>query len=316
MTKVRVLCWNVAQLPWPLNGDMGNTNIKRAKELAGIVRQIQTDPAKKVDIVCFQEFFDVSAKMTFILETQDLFPHRIIDTRCGKYILGMNSGLAIFSTLTLGEPRVFPFGPYHQFYDYKWTIGDSGLARKGILGVKVNVGTSGEFYMLTTHMQAGWSKPFIIFDFWKNHFNPILDTNVISALESQEGKTFIDFMTTLTTPSVSGVGAPTNFIFCGDFNTRAVTQSTNIKGMLQNLGTIDTYTGVDPYDFGHYDYITVPYGSSGNSCYDTSYDPNLKVSDHYPLIGECDLGVSATGKVTKLEDIKEPEPTEITPLIN
>lgn len=310
MTKVRVLCWNVAQLPWPLNGDMGNTNISRAKQLAAIVRQIQTDPSKKVDIVCFQEFFDPSAKMTFIELTQDLFPHRIVDTRCGKYIVGMNSGLAIFSTLTLGEPRVFPYGPYHQFYDYKWTIGDSGLARKGILGVKVNVGTSGEFYMLTTHMQAGWSKPFIIFDFWKNHFNPILDTNVISTLESQEGKTFIDFMTTLNT-------APTNFIFCGDFNTRSISQSSNIKGMLQNLGTIDTYNGVDPYDFGHYDYITVPYGSSGSSCYDQSYDPNLKVSDHYPLIGECELGVPAVTTTSTPEVSKSTvEPTETTPLID
>lgn len=183
------------------------------------------------DILVFQELWAPKGRYLMTKGLQDIWPYFLLDDRCGRFIIGINSGLAIFSK--------YPIVDYIRS-DYRDKMGDETFARKGCLGVKIEVEAK-YFYLFNTHLQSGigviaeyfnkipklghWLSKIILGS--TKSSTEVRRKQVAQAEEVIEEFTF-------------GVKEGEKMLFCGDFNTsnKKVAEYDNI---LEVLGAVDTF---------------------------------------------------------------------------
>ncbi len=180
----------------------------RSKLISSAILNLDDKP----DIIVLQETFDYRIVRNNIYnKIKDIYPYFYIDDRCGRFWLGVNSGLSIFSRYPIKDKII---------YDYKFKSGDSLLSRKGIMGIKVDV--QGQIISIfNTHMQAGNKDTFIfrlLSSITKHNVDEIdmrkLNTKQIRHMQLLEAKSIIDKF---------GEGM---IIYAGDFNINAYDNKT------------------------------------------------------------------------------------------
>lgn len=166
--SVKIFTNNTAQFPFPIG--MGN-RFHRIDLLAREIRRISPD------IVCLQEMWARSARNRLARRLSFEYPFTYSDNSCGKFILGLASGLMILSKYPIVKSNL------HHFKAYR---GPEHFAKKGVIGVRINV--NGTFWnIFTTHLQAGAGC-----DFFRWIDQDLPPTVIISGMEMAEIRDFID----------------------------------------------------------------------------------------------------------------------------
>ncbi len=105
------------------------------------------------DVIAFQEAFDKRRVNSYLYKViKDRYPYAYFDDRAGSYLGGVNSGLVIFSKYPIKRKMI---------KDYECWAGVEALARKGIMGVELDVDGC-PFYLFNTHLQAGVDRAWYI----------------------------------------------------------------------------------------------------------------------------------------------------------
>jgi len=136
--RIRILSINVAQLPCPLGI---KDRKKRAKKLVEKILDMTTMP----DIIVMQELFRKKARKTVKDGLKEIYSNCVLDNSRGKFLIGVNSGLAIFSKYQISEDVL---------YTYKIFAGVENFAKKGIMGARIEHPEK-SIYLFTTHLQTG-----------------------------------------------------------------------------------------------------------------------------------------------------------------
>lgn len=153
--SVRILTLNTALLTVffeQINVNMKD-NVTRARMIGETIREMNRQH-KGPDIIVFQEAFDRNALSTALFnEIRLIYPYTFFDQRINAYVGGgVASGLALLSKYPIKMSLL---------EDYTCWAGVEALARKGIMGVELNIDGC-PFYMFTTHLQAGVSKDWFV----------------------------------------------------------------------------------------------------------------------------------------------------------
>lgn len=125
LISIRLLTLNTEQMPFPFGKEL---RTERAQRLSDIILSNED-----FDIICLQEVFWEPSRQVFINNLKHKYPHYYVDNSFGKYFIGLNSGLAIFSKYPILD-RIS-----HTYKDYR---GVETFAKKGVIGVKLDI--SGE----------------------------------------------------------------------------------------------------------------------------------------------------------------------------
>lgn len=271
--SLRVLTLNTAQLWWPL-GFKGRQ--ARILKLAKVL----TVDFKDYDIFCFQELYRKDAKRTLITWLKDTHPYYMVDTSCGKWWIGTNSGLAIFSKIPIAESFK---------YVYKHYRGVEDLSRKSVWGVKVHYANEpeGAFYLFTTHMQTGiGAEPWIfkIFDYFSSSPGRKMTSTELKEAQAKE----------LSVAIQKFAGDSSKVIATGDFNTPANSEAhQTLEEEMEKIGLFDTFDAekspLDTTVVGkerRIDYIWCD--KTGESIVQEVFG-NEVISDHYGVSAELDI---------------------------
>jgi exonuclease III len=164
------------------------------------------------DVICFQEAFDQESKIILKNGLKLYYKHIFSDTRNGKFLVGVNSGLMIFSKYPIIDKTI---------KTYSLASGDSFLSKKSIMGVRLNV--EGEnICVFNSHYQAGSSDSKWYFKL-VNLFATDFNTNQIRLTQLREAHTEITKFSN---------GNPS--VFVGDFNINAFDDTEFIDPKTQN----------------------------------------------------------------------------------
>lgn len=281
--NLRVVNLNLGMLPFPLGI---RHNCRRVNTLLNKI--LMMDNENLPDVICFQELTSRIARHKVIQGLKDLYPHRYVDTRTGKYLVGVNSGLAIFSRYPILNTMIKSYTVYR---------GVENFARKGIMGVRLeidkfdkqNVLYSGTVCIFTTHLQAGiGDEPCVCKWFDSNH----LSTNELKTRQVEEAADYINEFVYSDEP----------VIFCGDFNIPSAEELypmlTEVLG--EECRLYDTFSGEDSevsssvigkqnkridYQFINDTVI------EGKSVIKTYFGPYGEVTDHYAAFGDYELEI-------------------------
>lgn len=188
----------------------------RAKQIADKINEHK----QEFDIVCLQEMFDKNAREIMKKNLKTNFPYFFEDTRYGRFIVGVNSGLMIFSKYEITRTIIS---------DFNDKTGDSFFAKKGVMGVEISLPPSdlnndsniksdlnieskneklpSKMCIFTTHMQAGGNT--------KWYLKPLnlltsLNPNQIRLSQLKEAQIIMN-----------GFSQGLSFIYVGDFNINA-----------------------------------------------------------------------------------------------
>lgn len=133
---MKLISVNIGRFPDYLRPYVKQKEISLKQAIPEISKRLK---ATEADVICLQELWTGQKKMAQALS--DVYPYSFLDTRCGRYLVGFHSGMAIFSKKPLTKLVL---------EDYKIVRGDEGLAKKGIMGVEVE-----DWLIFTTHGNAG-----------------------------------------------------------------------------------------------------------------------------------------------------------------
>ena len=261
---MKVLSLNVGQLKFPLG--KGQRNV-RALMLGDILSK------EKYDVICFQELFRKKAQDILIRWLDEIYPYYVVDRSRGKYLVGANSGLAIFSRHPITrEIR-------HRFTTYR---GVENFAKKSVWGVELDVeGTP--VCVFTTHLQTGiGSEPCIC---------KLLDKNNLSsdALKTLQLKEIVRVVKEFA-------GENDNVVVTGDFNIRA---GSKLHGVMyekfSSIELLDTFSPEDSElqstvigkEDKRIDYIW--FDGTGDSIITGDYHTSPEITDHNGVSGYLDL---------------------------
>ena len=175
--------------------------ISRSKQICSKILDMDTN----IDILCFQELFSSDAKDIFKSKLLKTYPYYYEDTRTPAFLVGVNSGLMIFSKYKIHTKKI------HTYY-YK--TGDSTFSLKSIMGVEILYNDK-YINVFTTHLQAGGNKKWYLK--WLDLFND-MTTNQIRFEQLYTSRDFIKRFTDKLNPS----------IYVGDFNINAY-DKTSVK---------------------------------------------------------------------------------------
>ena len=148
-----ILSINVAQLPWLYN-QMPDPDDRMAAICNNILAAINDPTSVGIRIICFQELFSNSARHIVRKMLKSHYPYMFLDNSCGKYGIGVNSGLGIISRDPLTCCTIREYSSRRNI-EY--------LTKKGLMGVKCtwrlpNLSTI-TLYIYNTHLQAGGNIP-------------------------------------------------------------------------------------------------------------------------------------------------------------
>ena len=139
--ELRILSWNIKMLP-RLIKRVRVGPIKRSRVIPELVIN------DSIDIIVFQELFDVRARRILKRKLRDTYPYRIGPANGKFFSLKTNSGIVIYSKIPL---------THLEEIDFEQCEGDDCFARKGAMLVEIEyVGT--KFQLLGTHLEAGGTK--------------------------------------------------------------------------------------------------------------------------------------------------------------
>lgn len=278
--NLHVLTINIAQQPIRIFTGLKNRN-KRAQRLVQTIKQLDPLP----DIICFQELFRKKSQKIIIEGLKNIYPYYNVDKTCGKYIIGVNSGLAIFSKYPIEEKM------FHQYTKEK---GVENFAKKGILGLKLKLDDD-DLFVFTTHLQTGLgAEPCICKCFDNNK----LSSDDLKKIQVQEAVNKIkEFTKNDNSPSI---------IFTGDFNTPSVNDLYQIEShLLNSIDLEDIFnkqkSPLDTTVIGkpdrRIDYIWTNILGS-NDIVTTKFGNIVGyITDHYGVIGELSLNNKSKTKI-------------------
>lgn len=267
--NIKIMSLNVAQLPWPLG-------IKDRSKRMNEVTKLLKNMAEKPDIVCFQEAFTSTVRSIVKKNLKDVYPYIYPDTRIGRKLFGVNSGLMILSKYPIEKKLL---------YTYKNHLGDGNFTRKGVMGIKVNLNDGLPLYVFTTHMQAGRSDIFILFDIFKKR-----DTDYYSLLQLYEAsaviKKFIDASDKVTMERNGKrffikYKSFTSAIYTGDFNIAFGKD----HELYDNMMTI-FQNPIDTFDFDTSPVSSTTWEKVHNNVPNHRIDYMLSLNPESPLVGK------------------------------
>lgn len=153
------------------------------------------------DIILLQEIFVHADKIARKLK--NIYPHSYLDTSGGAFIVGVNSGLAIYSKYPIIDKVK---------HTYENAIGDSMLAKKGIMGVRIKIDQDTKLCIFNTHLQAGQNDNIFIklMERIFHSYDRTLSTNQIRFLQLYDASNII-----------KKFAKGDNVFFAGDFNINA-----------------------------------------------------------------------------------------------
>lgn len=277
--NIRVVNINLGLLPYCLGI---RQNRKRARTLLNRILMMNNETFGMPDVICFQELTSRFARRIISKGLADVFPYSYVDKRPGKYLIGVNSGLAIFSRHPILDTTLVSYSVYR---------GVENFAKKGVMGVRLeidkydsdNVLYSETLCVFTTHIQAGIGKePCICKWFDRNH----LSTNELKTLQVQESTHIINEFIKPDEPA----------IFCGDFNIPAteelypmLTETLRDECELEDSfspqeSEIDSSVIGKPDKRIDYQFVTRRF-LDGHSVIETYFGPYGEVTDHYAVFG-------------------------------
>jgi len=146
MTTLSLFSLNVAQLPYGIGPPRAD---ERLRLLINYLR------LQEYDIICLQEVFRPSARSALADALYDKYPNQLVDAECGKWAVGVNSGLVILSKHPIVASKLHRF-EYHRNAD--------NFARKGALFARLRL-PGEDLLVCTTHLQSGGQRfPLTLFD--------------------------------------------------------------------------------------------------------------------------------------------------------
>ncbi len=135
---INITSWNLAAMHSLLRRFNGTRPVAvRMKEAVKYINQT------KDDIVCFQEVFTQNATQILTEGLHTFYPHTIHNV--GKNIMGINSGLMIFSK--------YPF-EHIEFEPFEARYGKNSFSQKGVLGAIINKNDK-RIVVINMHLEAG-----------------------------------------------------------------------------------------------------------------------------------------------------------------
>lgn len=256
--------------------------LKRIRLLAQEIKRIQPD------ILCVQELFYRRSREVLVKELSDLLPYVYLDCRCGKYLVGVNSGLAIFSRFQIVEEGLMQF---------KTHAGVDTFARKGIMKIQVHDDEiGGDLTVFNTHMQAGIGStpwPFRVLDRLRGVAK--LSSDDLSQAQAREL-----FDVVMMVEEDHGIG-----ILAGDFNIRASEELFHaVETELNAMGYYDSFaeeeheeedeepTTVIGKPDRRIDFIWVWNVFENDGYIDDTTNTWAKITDHYPVFVSLDHSVN------------------------
>lgn len=265
----KILSLNVGQMPFPLGLD------SRDKRLKLLIDTILSN--EDLDVLCFQELFRKEARISIVNKLKDEYPYYLVDSSSGKYYIGVNSGLAIFSKYPIIDTIK---------HTYKHFRGVENFAKKGLLGVKIKI-TDMFINIFNTHLQSGiGSEPCVckIFDYFSDSPGSNMSSTELKIAQVEELAHEIEVFCYETEKVVS----------VGDFNilTRK-SDYVSLKDIMESIELFDTFSSDDSplqssvigenkridyvwSDIEGYSIITNKYGNS-------------KITDHRDVIAYLNL---------------------------
>ena len=148
------------------------------------------------DVLCFQELYRPYDRQVAEKLQMD-YPYQYYDGRKGKWLVGVHSGLAIFSKIPISNPSI---------HDYSVYRGVENFARKGLMHVRLENGID----LWTTHLQSGiGSEPCICKLFDRNK----LSSDELKTRQLQE-----------LVRELRYYGPEENHVLVGDMNIRATSE--------------------------------------------------------------------------------------------
>ncbi len=253
----KVLTLNVAQLKFPIGKSSRTARILMLCDI------LVKDP--QYDIICLQELFRNKSRDIAVRWLSEKYPYFIVDKSRGRYLIGVNSGLAIFSKHPITRDTL------HRFTTFR---GVENFTKKGVLGVEIDVEGSA-IYIFTTHLQTGLgSEPCICKLFDRNK----LTSNKLKTIQLDE----------ITAVIEKFAEDSTNVILTGDMNIRADSDLYDIAyEKFSSIGLLDTFfseSEVQNTVIGkdrRIDYIW--FSGTGDSII---IDFNPKITDHNGVVGD------------------------------
>ena len=148
---IRILTYNICMIPEYVPYIMGNNLIR-----ANLICNIIIDNINNIDIICLQELFDKNIKEYMVSRLSSYYPFYILDNSSGKYWIGVNSGLAIFSKYIFYDPKLITYNLYRGVAE--------SFANKGALCIRLRLATeyhhpdhenpNSDVYIINTHLQT------------------------------------------------------------------------------------------------------------------------------------------------------------------
>ncbi len=195
--EYKILSWNIQMLPRLLL-PVRKGPLKRSKLIPQHI--IKED----VDIIVFQELFDIRARRILKRKLKAEYPYKAGPANRVMPVFFTNSGIVIYSKYPITDKWRFA-------YNWREKSSHDKFSRKGCLMVEITLPDNQTIQVLGTHLQAG-------------------GRNSTTTRHSQyrQIKTFID--------KHKKEGVPQ--LICGDFNTRK-TDELNYKIMVNTIGADD-----------------------------------------------------------------------------
>ncbi len=257
----KILTLNVAQLKFPIG--KGN---RTARTL--MLSNILNKDSFQYDVICFQELFRGESRDILVRWLSENYPYFIADYSRGRYLIGVNSGLAIFSKHPITRDI------FHRFTTFR---GVENFTKKGVLGVEIDIeGTA--VHVFTTHLQTGLgSEPCIC---------KLFDRNKMTSVEIKT-KQVKEIKSVIT----QFAGDRDNIILTGDMNIRADSELYDMAyGKLSSVSLLDTFspdvselqTTVIGKD-RRIDYIW--FDGVGNSIIVPYFRSSPEITDHNGVVG-------------------------------
>jgi endonuclease/exonuclease/phosphatase family metal-dependent hydrolase len=281
--NLRILNLNLGLLPWPLGI---RHNCQRSKTMLNKI--LMMEPDELPDVICFQELTSRIARRIVTKGLCDLYPYHYVDTRLGRHLIGVNSGLAIFSRHPIVDKTLRTYSVYR---------GVENFARKGVMGVRLEIDKYDEDHVLytthlcvfTTHIQAGIGKePCICKLFDRNQYTT-------AELKTKQVQESTEFVNCFVRPAVDEA-----VVFCGDFNIPAAEELYPMlrDTLMDECGLVDSYDADrseiegsvigKPHKRIDYQFVS-PQWLQGHSGIVTYFGPYGEVTDHYGVTGTYQL---------------------------
>jgi endonuclease/exonuclease/phosphatase family metal-dependent hydrolase len=248
--EVIVISYNICMISECYGFTVGD-NMQRAERICKVIDCV------KPHIICFQELFDHDVQHFFISRLKYRYSY-VLDDSPGKFLVGVNSGLAIFTKYKILDSELLTFGLHR---------GVENFAKKGAMLAKINIHNT-VVSVVNTHLQTDDYANSCLCNLLNNTF---LTSYQIRMEEVNQIKKFI-------TKSCDG-----KVLLCGDLN--IVNDTVDYNFLLSITKLRDSYDDIlskikTTNEDGRIDYILTNF-----PCSSEITDVFRNYSDHNAVVG-------------------------------